>query len=376
MARKITNVKEAIAYYEEECLKAGKVACVLGNEEHPPTKDEVTAALKDIPNHMDNCPDCTAALEFGVPIPDGNGLCEKHQPTGADPETGEIPEDQQTESTAADFADGGATAEAAAAREEGARQNRMEQAQAAAKKAAEDKAAAKRQARASARKTEAQPAQGKPAAPPQSNPTPAPSSARMSDPSGDSEPDREKSIMQALGQPWPAQDIKWLLRTTSKKRAKNDKGRMVYPEGTRGMFLAYIDARMAAQRLDDVFGPFNWETSFQILDEAKHIIECTVTITTPHNNRRISKMDVGYPNSDNDDEPMKSAYSDAFKRACVMWGIGRFLYDMEERWLPIDAYGKPIKGGGGSRQQSQTRRSSQPRTGAQTRNTAPGDVDW
>lgn len=364
MARKITTAAEAVAYYEEECLKAGKVACVLGDN---PSKQEVTDALKDIPNHMDNCPDCTTAHEFGVPIPDGNGLCEKHQPRDANPETGEIPEDQQTESTAA--------------HEEGARQNRMAEAQAAAKKAAEAKAAAQRKAREArtrqAPKPEPQPTQDEPAAPKQGNPTPAPSSAHMNDPEDKSMPEGEQAIIQALGKPWPAQDIKWLLRTTSKKKVDRK-----YPEGTRGMFLAYIDARMAAQRLDDVFGPFNWETSFQILDETKHIIECTVTVTTPHNNRRISKMDVGYPNSNNDDEPMKSAYSDAFKRACVMWGIGRFLYDMPEKWLEIDDRGKPKSqsrgsGGGGRRGGGSRGGGSQTRrTGAQTQNAAPSNVDW
>ena len=46
-------------------------------------------------------------------------------------------------------------------------------------------------------------------------------------------------------------------------------------------------------------------------------------------NIELCKADVGYPNdADNDpeDEPLKAAYSDAFKRAAVQFGIGRWLY--------------------------------------------------
>jgi len=87
----------------------------------------------------------------------------------------------------------------------------------------------------------------------------------------------------------------------------------------------YITARQVADRLDQVIGPGNWETRFRVLDEAKAVIECTLTIFGQN------KSDVGYPNNPGrpelEDEPYKAAYSDAFKRAAVAWGIGRFLYD-------------------------------------------------
>lgn len=43
----------------------------------------------------------------------------------------------------------------------------------------------------------------------------------------------------------------------------------------------------------------------------------------------------------------KSAASDAFKRAAVMWGVGRFLYDLDKVILPCDQYGNPVDAQGG-----------------------------
>lgn len=85
----------------------------------------------------------------------------------------------------------------------------------------------------------------------------------------------------------------------------------------------YITARQVAERLDGVVGPGNWQTCFRVLDAEKVVVECTLTLYS------VSKCDVGYsnnPDADHESEPFKAAYSDAFKRAAVQWGIGRFLY--------------------------------------------------
>jgi len=92
----------------------------------------------------------------------------------------------------------------------------------------------------------------------------------------------------------------------------------------RGGTFSYIDARQVMNRLDTVVGPGNWENRFRIIDASMHVVECTISIFG------ISKTDVGYsnnPDSDDESEPMKAAYSDAFKRAAVHWGIARWLYE-------------------------------------------------
>jgi len=100
-----------------------------------------------------------------------------------------------------------------------------------------------------------------------------------------------------------------------------------FTAGRRGQF-SYITARQVAARLDEVVGPGNWRTAFIVIDREAHAVECTLSVYN------VPRSDVGYPNNPDaepgdaqfEHEPLKAAYSDAFKRAAVQWGIGRFLY--------------------------------------------------
>ncbi len=82
--------------------------------------------------------------------------------------------------------------------------------------------------------------------------------------------------------------------------------------------FTYIDARAVMDRLDEVVGPENWSTEFVKVENEGHAIECRLTVFG------VTKADCGQ--ADPEDEPWKSAYSDAFKRAAVHFGIGRYLY--------------------------------------------------
>lgn len=98
---------------------------------------------------------------------------------------------------------------------------------------------------------------------------------------------------------------------------------------TKAMALAYVDARDVMERLDAAVGRSGWSDSYRLMSEAA--VECSLTVLG------VTKSDVGYPNSEDDEEPLKSAYSDAFKRAAVKFGIGRDLYAMPTRWVGYDA---------------------------------------
>ena len=83
--------------------------------------------------------------------------------------------------------------------------------------------------------------------------------------------------------------------------------------------LAYKDARVDMQRLDDVVGPLGWKR--------RHLRDnhnCVVSIFDEESNQWISKEDTG---TESNAEAQKGLASDSFKRACVNWGIGRELYD-------------------------------------------------
>jgi hypothetical protein len=88
--------------------------------------------------------------------------------------------------------------------------------------------------------------------------------------------------------------------------------------------LSYITARDVQNRLDGVVGPGNWSTSFRVLSHEPWVVECTLTVCG------ACRADVGYsnaPDSEDEMEPAKAAWSDALKRAAVQWGIGRWLYE-------------------------------------------------
>jgi hypothetical protein len=83
--------------------------------------------------------------------------------------------------------------------------------------------------------------------------------------------------------------------------------------------LAYKDARVDMQRLDDVCGPLNWKR-----EHGRDNHNCTVSIWCAEAGHWVGKEDTG---SESNTEAAKGLASDSFKRACFNWGIGRELYD-------------------------------------------------
>lgn len=85
--------------------------------------------------------------------------------------------------------------------------------------------------------------------------------------------------------------------------------------------VAYIDARDVMNLLDEVVGPDNWQDKYEMVGDK---FMAGIGIRT--DNDWVWKWDTG---TAGDFEVEKSAFSDAFKRAAVKWGVGRFLYDLE-----------------------------------------------
>ena len=90
-------------------------------------------------------------------------------------------------------------------------------------------------------------------------------------------------------------------------------------KGGYATILAYKDARVDMQRLDEVVGPLNWKREHT---NGNH--NCIVSIWCGEKNQWVSKEDTG-TESYSDSE--KGLASDSFKRACFNLGIGRELYD-------------------------------------------------
>jgi len=107
--------------------------------------------------------------------------------------------------------------------------------------------------------------------------------------------------------------------------------------GRGGKQFAYIDARAVARRITEVLGITGWSFETSIVDQARSVVHGRLIIKI--GGETITREDYGYPNSDNDDEPLKSAASDALKRAAVQLGVGAHLYGgpaMRPSWTPAE----------------------------------------
>lgn len=100
--------------------------------------------------------------------------------------------------------------------------------------------------------------------------------------------------------------------------------------GDKAMALAYIDARDVMERLDAVCGPGNWQDRYEFAGP-KTICYLSVKI----DGEWVTKADGA---GDTAVEAEKGAISDAFKRAAVKWGIGRYLYALDAPWVPCECY--------------------------------------
>ena len=85
--------------------------------------------------------------------------------------------------------------------------------------------------------------------------------------------------------------------------------------------LAYIDARQAQDLLDEVCWPENWKVEYK---EISWNLFAWVSIKVW--DEWITKWDAW---SESNIEKEKWHISDSFKRACVTWGIWRFLYNIK-----------------------------------------------
>lgn len=128
---------------------------------------------------------------------------------------------------------------------------------------------------------------------------------------------------EALKEPFLEKQIHWRVGSTNAKKLG------VKPwEATKGIPLAYIDARDVMKRLDDVLGVENWQDSYSYEGGRT---TCVLSINV--NGQWVFKSDGA---GDTDIEGEKGGISDAFKRAAVKWGVGRYLYYLPNTWVDLE----------------------------------------
>lgn len=135
-------------------------------------------------------------------------------------------------------------------------------------------------------------------------------------------------IQEKLAEPFHPKRVHWRVGSTNAKKLG------VKPwEATKGLPLAYIDARDVMERLDGVMGPDNWEDRYS--ETPKGRVICRLSLYFPDDEmtyRVITKSDGA---GDTGTEGEKGAISDAFKRAAVKFGIGRYLYSIKSGWIDL-----------------------------------------
>lgn len=124
---------------------------------------------------------------------------------------------------------------------------------------------------------------------------------------------------EALRAPFVPQEIEWRVGATNRDK-------------TKGLALAYMNARVVMDRLDKVCGPAGWQDRYPHVG-GKTCCEIGLKI----GDEWVWKSDGA---GDTDYEADKGAFSDAFKRAAVRWGIGRYLYALQSPWVQIEQRGK------------------------------------
>lgn len=125
-------------------------------------------------------------------------------------------------------------------------------------------------------------------------------------------------IRAALAEPFPPEDLGWKPQSV---------------KGNRALAVAYIDARMVEDRLDDVFGVGGWSDEYTPMGDGNVMCRLSVKI----DGAWIVKTDVGGESEQPDGgDRLKAAFSDALKRAGVKLGIGRYLYELPKQWCDFD----------------------------------------
>lgn len=126
--------------------------------------------------------------------------------------------------------------------------------------------------------------------------------------------DKLKNLQDKLKNPFDPKFLKWRVGATNKEK-------------TKGIALAYLDAREVMKRLDDVCGLDGWRCRHI---EVKDGFICEIDIKI--GGEWITRSNAA---GNTQVEAVKGGASDAFKRAAAVWGVGRYLYYLPNKWVAI-----------------------------------------
>lgn len=149
-------------------------------------------------------------------------------------------------------------------------------------------------------------------------------------------------LFDRLAAPFPPDSISWRVGSTNQDKSK-------------GLALAYLDARDVMDRLDLVCGPDGWQNRYSHVVGGMTVCEIGIRVSKDIMQARgdnILGVDLIVPErwiwkadgaGATDVEAEKGSLSDSFKRAAVRFGVGRYLYSLPSPWVALVAAGRSWK---------------------------------
>jgi hypothetical protein len=124
-------------------------------------------------------------------------------------------------------------------------------------------------------------------------------------------------VIERLRVPFEPELVSWKPGATSQDKSQ-------------ALALAYVEPRAYIDRLNEVAG--DWSDDYEIHANGA-VVLCRLTIGG------VTRCDVGEA-SPGDQNTATSAVAQAFKRACVRFGLGAYLYSLPRVWVEYDAQRK------------------------------------
>ena len=146
------------------------------------------------------------------------------------------------------------------------------------------------------------------------------------------------ALFTQLAEPFDPNQIKWRVTHTTR-------------DGSRGAVVAYADPRAYTDRLNQLFTPTGWTRTYDVstvsavtrmkkdklIQTGKVLVTCTLTITGLGCHAGSGEDWADESNA------MTTAEAQAFKRAASCYGLGRYLYNLTEMWVPLNEHRQPFE---------------------------------
>lgn len=134
----------------------------------------------------------------------------------------------------------------------------------------------------------------------------------------------------SLAKPFPSKSIEWRVGATNADKS-------------RGTALPYMTARAIQDRFDEAVGPGGWEAKYRVVETeiaSRKMAAMFCAISLYIDGKWVTKEDAVEISASGESgrshiDPVKTAVSDAFKRAAVLWGLGRYLYGFDAPWVDL-----------------------------------------